>query len=187
MSEAEEACPERPWACGPPKGMKNHSRVILSGGGASPSESKDIFLPNYLAPRPAQHHPAIAPRMMYHSSEFSVANVFRQSVTEGACPERSRRVVADINNGHQEKSWCPFPFARMPAECYKQTMEKVITTYASFEAMKADELREWQALPAYERMRAVSQITAALYAIKEPPQHVRRVQRTLVWLQRSER
>ena len=75
----------------------------------------------------------------------------------------------------------------MPAECYKQTMEKVITTYASFEAMKADELREWQALPAYERMRAVSQITAALYAIKEPPQHVRRVQRTLVRLQRSER
>ena len=66
-------------------------------------------------------------------------------------------------------------------------MEKVITTYASFAAMKADELREWQALPAYERMRAVSQITATLYAIKEPPQHVRRVQRTLVRLQRSER
>ena len=36
----------------------------------------------------------------------------RESVWESrACPERSRRGVADINNGHQEKSWWPFPFA----------------------------------------------------------------------------
>ncbi len=66
-------------------------------------------------------------------------------------------------------------------------MDKSIATYASLDEMKAAELREWQALPAHERLRAVSELTAAAYRMKEPSQDVQRIQRTLVHLQREKR
>ena len=64
-------------------------------------------------------------------------------------------------------------------------MDKAITIFASLEELKAAELREWQALPAYERLRAVSELTLAACRIKEPAQNVRRLQRTLVHLERT--
>ena len=63
-------------------------------------------------------------------------------------------------------------------------MNKAIATYASLEEMKAEELREWRALPPHERLRTVAEITLAAYRMKEPTQDVRRIQRTLVHLQR---
>ena len=69
-----------------------------------------------------------------------------------------------------------------------KSMDKTITVYASFEEMKAAELREWQALPAHVRLRAVAEMTLAAYGMKEePPQDARRIQRTLVHLERERR
>ena len=65
-------------------------------------------------------------------------------------------------------------------------MDKVIRTFTSFDAMKADEYRDWQDRPAHERMDAVAEITLAAYQMKEPAPDVRRLQRTLVHLQRPE-
>jgi hypothetical protein len=65
-------------------------------------------------------------------------------------------------------------------------MDKVIRTFTSFDAMKADEYRDWQERPAHERMDAVAEITLAAYQMKEPAPDVRRLQRTLVQLQRPE-
>jgi hypothetical protein len=65
-------------------------------------------------------------------------------------------------------------------------MDKVIRTFTSFDAMKADEYRDWQERPAHERMDAVAEITLAAYQMKEPAPDVRRLQRTLVHLQRPE-
>jgi len=66
-------------------------------------------------------------------------------------------------------------------------MDKAITTFESMEELKAAELREWQSLPAHERLRAVSELTLAFYRMKEPELDVRRIQRTLVHLQREKR
>ena len=66
-------------------------------------------------------------------------------------------------------------------------MDKTIPVFSSFDEMKAAELREWQLLPDYERLRMVSELTAALYHVKEPDRDVRRIQRTLVQLQREKR
>ena len=65
-------------------------------------------------------------------------------------------------------------------------MDKLIRTFTSFDAMKADEYRDWQERPAHERMDAVAEITLAAYQMKEPTPDVRRLQRTLVHLQRPE-
>ena len=65
-------------------------------------------------------------------------------------------------------------------------MDKVIRAFTSFDAMKADEYRDWQERPAHERMDAVAEITLAAYQMKEPAPDVRRLQRTLVHLQRPE-
>jgi hypothetical protein len=65
-------------------------------------------------------------------------------------------------------------------------MDKLIRTFTSFDAMKADEYRDWQERPAHERMDAVAEITLAAYQMKEPVPDVRRLQRTLVHLQRPE-
>jgi hypothetical protein len=62
-------------------------------------------------------------------------------------------------------------------------MDKTIRKFDSFEAMKADEYREWQAKPAHERISAISEITAFAYRLKDPSTDVRRLQRTLVRLQ----
>ena len=66
-------------------------------------------------------------------------------------------------------------------------MEKSIRKYDSFDAMKADEYREWQGRPTHERMRAVAEITLAAYRLKEPTADVPRLQRTLVQLESPER
>jgi len=66
-------------------------------------------------------------------------------------------------------------------------VDKTITVFASFDDMKAAELREWQLLPDYERMRAVSVLTSTFYGVKEPDRDVRRIQRTLVQLEREKR
>jgi hypothetical protein len=69
----------------------------------------------------------------------------------------------------------------------RNTVDKSITTFESLEELKAEELRQWQALPAHERLRAASELTLALYRMKEPDRDVRRIQRTLVHLQRERR
>ena len=66
-------------------------------------------------------------------------------------------------------------------------MDKAITTFKSLEELKTEELRQWQSLPAHERLRAASELTLALYRMKEPNRDVRRIQRTLVHLQREKR
>ena len=66
-------------------------------------------------------------------------------------------------------------------------MDKAIRKFASLDEMKADEFRAWQELPAQERMKAVAEITLAAYRMKEPAVNVRRLQRTLVHLQREKR
>jgi len=63
-------------------------------------------------------------------------------------------------------------------------MEKAIRKYPSLDALKIEEYRDWQQLPAHERMSAVAQVTLAAYQIKEPTRNVRRLQKTLVHLQR---
>jgi hypothetical protein len=63
-------------------------------------------------------------------------------------------------------------------------MDKVIRKYSNLEALKSDEYREWQELPPHERLSAVKEITLAAYHLKEQPPNVRRIQRTLVHLQR---
>jgi hypothetical protein len=68
----------------------------------------------------------------------------------------------------------------------KERMDKVIRKYASLGEMKADEYRDWRELPAHERMNAVAEISLAAYQMKEPTSDVRRLQRTLVHLQRPE-
>ncbi len=65
-------------------------------------------------------------------------------------------------------------------------MDKVIREYTSLDALKADEYRDWQELPAQERMDAVVEITLAAYRMKGLTPDVRRLQRTLVHLQRPE-
>jgi hypothetical protein len=63
-------------------------------------------------------------------------------------------------------------------------MDKAIRKFASLDEMKADEYRAWQELPGHERMKAVAEITLAAYQLKEATADVRRLQRTLVHLQR---
>jgi hypothetical protein len=65
-------------------------------------------------------------------------------------------------------------------------MDKVIRKYTNFDALKTDEYRDWQKLPAHERMNAVVEITLAAYQMKEPTPEVPRLQRTLVHLRRQE-
>ena len=65
-------------------------------------------------------------------------------------------------------------------------MDKTIRKYASLDAMKADEYRDWLQLPVHERMKAVADMTLAAYLTKEPALDVPRLQRTLVHLQRPE-
>jgi len=72
--------------------------------------------------------------------------------------------------------------------CYKDAMDKTIRKYTSFDEMKADEYREWQELPDYERWNTTAELSLALYQAKEPTPHdVRpRLQRTLVHLKRPQ-
>ena len=65
-------------------------------------------------------------------------------------------------------------------------MDKGIRVFESLEAMKVDEYQDWQERPTHERMSAVAELTLAAYKLKEPTLDVRRLQRTLVHLQRPE-
>ena len=76
---------------------------------------------------------------------------------------------------------------RAPAQTRYDMMNKAIVTYTSLNEMKAAEFLDWRALPAHERLRAVAELTLAAYHMKEPAQDVRRIQRTLVHLQRPKR
>lgn len=67
-------------------------------------------------------------------------------------------------------------------------MDKTIRKFTSFEAMKAEEYRAWQALTPADRLNAAAELSIGLYALKEPSKHVpARLQRTLVRLQRPQR
>jgi hypothetical protein len=61
-----------------------------------------------------------------------------------------------------------------------------IRKYENLEAMKDEEYRYWQGRSASERMAAVSDITTEMYRLKDPAFHVRRLQRTLVAVQRTQ-
>ena len=65
-------------------------------------------------------------------------------------------------------------------------MDKAIRKHANLDALKTDEYRNWRELPAHERMKAVVEITLAAFQMKEPTPDVRRIQRTLVHLQRPQ-
>ena len=62
-----------------------------------------------------------------------------------------------------------------------------IRKFESLEAMKAEEFAYWQQRPDYERIDAVSELTIDAYRLKDPTFNVRRLQRTLVHLQRPQR
>jgi hypothetical protein len=66
-------------------------------------------------------------------------------------------------------------------------MDTSIHIYGSREEMKADEYRDWQSRPVHERMNAVVELTLSAYAIKDPAYDVRRLQKTIVCLQRPQR
>jgi hypothetical protein len=66
-------------------------------------------------------------------------------------------------------------------------VERTIRTYASLKDMKADEYRYWQGRPVHERMDAVSEITLALYAMKDTSPDASRLQRVVKVLQRPRR
>lgn len=66
-------------------------------------------------------------------------------------------------------------------------MDTSIRIYGSRKEMKADEYRYWQSRPVHERMSAVVELTLSAYAMKEPGRDVRRLQKTLVCLQRPQR
>jgi hypothetical protein len=67
------------------------------------------------------------------------------------------------------------------------SMDKSIRVYDSREEMNADEYRYWQSRPVHERMSAVAELTLTAYTIKEPARNARRLQKTLVCLQRPQR
>jgi hypothetical protein len=73
-----------------------------------------------------------------------------------------------------------------PPGATNESMDKAISTYTTLDQMKSDEYRDWQELPAHERMSAVAELTLAAYRMREPALDVRRLQRTLVHLQRPE-
>jgi len=69
-------------------------------------------------------------------------------------------------------------------------MDKTIRRYGSFEAMKDDEYREWQAMPAHARLAAAWELSLMQYGWKEGAKErdvQPRLHRTLVRLQRTSR
>jgi hypothetical protein len=65
-----------------------------------------------------------------------------------------------------------------------EPMDRAFSSYTSLDGMKANEYRDWQKMLAHERMSAVAELTLAAYRMREPALDVRRLQRTLVHLQR---
>jgi len=66
-------------------------------------------------------------------------------------------------------------------------MDKAIHVYTSHARMKAEEYRYWRSRPVHERMNAVSELTRAVYAMKEALPDVPRLQRTVAVLPRPRR
>jgi hypothetical protein len=66
-------------------------------------------------------------------------------------------------------------------------LDKNIRRDDSVGAMKADEYEAWRRVPPSERIRAVSELTMALYAMTRHTGDVPRLQRTLVRLKRPQR
>lgn len=66
-------------------------------------------------------------------------------------------------------------------------MDKRITRYDSLEEMEVAGRRAWQCLPPSERIRAVTELSASLYAMKGHALDVPRLQRTLVLIKRPSR
>jgi hypothetical protein len=66
-------------------------------------------------------------------------------------------------------------------------MDKTIRKYTDFGEMKADEYRYWQSRPVHERVAAVSKLTQEQYAMKGEVADVPRLQRTLVYFERTPR
>lgn len=65
---------------------------------------------------------------------------------------------------------------------HKRAVE--LRRYESLEAMKDDQARYWQEQPAHARLGAVAQLNEATYDLKAKPRNARRLQRTLVHLER---
>ena len=66
-------------------------------------------------------------------------------------------------------------------------MEKTVRIFGNHKDMKAEEYCYWQSRPVHERMSAVTELTVAAYKLKDPDFNVRRLQRTLVVLERPQR
>jgi hypothetical protein len=63
-------------------------------------------------------------------------------------------------------------------------VDKAIAIFESLDSLKATELREWQELPAHERLRTVSELTVATCRMKDPSFEVQKMEKTLVQIQR---
>jgi hypothetical protein len=68
---------------------------------------------------------------------------------------------------------------------YPRAVDKSIRKFSSIDAMKAEELRYWQAVSPRERMQAVWDITLEAYRLKGGLRDVPRLQRTIVRIQRG--
>jgi hypothetical protein len=66
-------------------------------------------------------------------------------------------------------------------------MDKNIRRYDSVGAMKSDEYEAWRRVAPSERIRAVGELTMALYGLTRQTSDVPRVRRTLVRLKRPQR
>ncbi len=65
-------------------------------------------------------------------------------------------------------------------------MDKTIHRFASLDAMKAAEYREWQKMPAVARLDAAAELSIGAYRLKDPKNVPTRLQRTLIRLQQPE-
>ena len=66
-------------------------------------------------------------------------------------------------------------------------MDKIVRVYDSLAEMKADEYRFWRGCSVQERMDATSELSRAVYAMKEALPDVPRLQRTVAILPRPRR
>lgn len=64
-------------------------------------------------------------------------------------------------------------------------MDKSLQKYSSLDAMKAAEYRYWQAVPAYERIKAAWRISAELYRLNGVLPDAQSLRSSFVRLQRS--
>jgi hypothetical protein len=68
----------------------------------------------------------------------------------------------------------------------KEGMDKTIRRFAGLDDIKRDEYREWQRLPAVDRLVAAAELSIGAYQLKDPNVSTR-LQRTLVRLKQPER